>query len=420
MSLRKNPERLAWITLSIAFAVFCLLVVSIPLGIRWYVINATQVHETSLSAIRGTIVVQEPDAVGSMAVIGTKDDVSEGSIIITDATSQALLEFFEDSTLYLYNNTRVIIQETRSPRFGLSSKPSAIMLEVTGGRVRIGVAPSMKSPLNFQVRTPHAAVELEEDGSYSVEVSSEEFHLTVREGRAKINAMGKTVELGREERTIVEIGKEPIGPLPAERNLIVNGDLREPIRPLPGGPDLIVDGDFREPLEKGWFFYYDRDDPEEASGRVELVTSGARQAVLFQRLGGNIRRGETGIFQKLAKDIRDYGALELRLSVMLLYQSLSGGGVLYSEYPIMVRLDYKDPYGNSNHWVQGFYYENPADNLIINGTEIPRNVWYSYESGNLMEILEDVKPAYLTSIRIYASGHDYQSMVTEVELLAKE
>jgi hypothetical protein len=51
--------------------------------------------------------------------------------------------------------------------------------------------------------------------------------------------------------------------------------------------------------------------------------------------------------------------------------------------------------------------------------EIPRNVWYSYESGNLMEIL-DIKPAHLTSIKIYASGHDYQSMVTEVELLAKE
>jgi hypothetical protein len=108
---------------------------------------------------------------------------------------------------------------------------------------------------------------------------------------------------------------------------------------------------------------------------------------------------------------------------MLLYQSLSGGGVLHSEYPIMVRLDYQDAYGNPNHWVQGFYYENPANYPISNGMEIPRNVWYSYESGNLIELIEsrgDVKPAHLISIRIYASGHDYQSMVTEVELVAKE
>jgi hypothetical protein len=198
----------------------------------------------------------------------------------------------------------------------------------------------------------------------------------------------------------VEIGKEPIGPLPAER-------------------DLIVNGDFREPLEKGWVSYDEREEPDEAGGRVEIVTSGARQAVLFQRLGENIHHGETGIIQTIDRDIRDYGVLELRLSVMLLYQSLSGGGTRHSEYPIMVRLDYKDAYGNANHWVQGFYYENPANYSTIDGLEIPGTVWYSYESGNLMEIL-DVKPSHLTSIRIYASGHDYQSMVTEVELVAKE
>jgi hypothetical protein len=375
--------------------------VSIPLGIRWYIINATRAHDTSLTAVRGTVQVQEPDASVPFAVTDTKDDVMEGSIIITDATSEAFLEFFEDSTLHLYNETQVTIQKTRSPRFGLSSKPDIIVLEVTLGRVRIGVASSIQSPLNFQVQTPHAAVELEQDGSYSVEVSSEEFHLTVRDGRAKVTAMGKTVEPGQGERTTVEIGKEPIGPLPAER-------------------DLIVNGDFREPLEKGWVSYDEREEPDEAGGRVEIVTSGARQAVLFQRLGENIHHGETGIIQTIDRDIRDYGVLELRLSVMLLYQSLSGGGTRHSEYPIMVRLDYKDAYENANHWVQGFYYENPANYSTIDGLEIPRNIWYSYESGNLIEILGDVKPAHLTSIEIYASGHDYQSMVTEVELVAKE
>ena len=55
MSPRKNSERLAWIILSIAFVVFCFLVVSIPFGIRWYIINATQVHKTSLAAIGGTV-----------------------------------------------------------------------------------------------------------------------------------------------------------------------------------------------------------------------------------------------------------------------------------------------------------------------------------------------------------------------------
>jgi hypothetical protein len=402
MSLKKNPARLAWMILSIAFAVFCVLVVSVPLGIRWYVINATQVHKTSLAAIGGTVVVREPDTDASMAVTATKDDVLERSIITTDPASQAFLEFFENSTLHLYNKTRVIIQKTRSPRFGLSSKPGAIVLEVTGGRVRIGVAPSMESPLSFQVQTPHAAVELEEDGNYSVEVSSEEFHLTVRDGQAKVIAMGKMVELGRGERTTVEIGKEPLGPLPAER-------------------DLIVNGDFKEPLTVGWRDYHTQDKAEEVRGKAEILIMGDRQAVRFWRMGKATGHGETGIIQAVDKDVRDFTSLELHISVRLLDQSLAGGGTLSSEFPVIVRLDYKDAYGNDNFWTHGFYFKDPTENWTIrDGEKIPRYVWYPYESPNLMEELGDIKPALITSVRIYASGWDYQSMVSQVQLLAKE
>jgi len=401
MSLKKNPERLAWIILFTAFATFCFLVVSIPLGIRWYVINAAQVHKTSLAAIRGTVVVQEPGTEGPSAVMDTKDDVPEGSIITTDATSQAFLEFFENSTLHLYNKTQVIIQKTQSPRFGLSSKPNTISFEVTGGRVRIGVAPSTKSSLNFQVQTPHAAVELEEDGNYSVEVSSEEFQLTVRDGRAKVMAMGKAVELGQGERTTVEIGREPLGPLPAER-------------------DLIVNGDFKEPLTVGWTVYHEQIDPDEVSGKAEILIMGDRQAVRFWRMGKATNHGETGIVQVIDKDVRDFTSLELYISVRLLDQSLPGAGMLSSEFPVMVRLDYKDLYGNDTFWTHGFYFKDPIENWrIINGEKIPRFVWYPYESPNLMEEL-DIKPALITSVRIYASGWDYQSMVSQVQLLAKE
>jgi len=401
MSLKKNPERLAWMILSIAFATFCFLLVSIPLGIRWYVINATQVHETSLSAIGGTVKVEEPEAGEPIAVTATKDDVPRESIVTTDPSSQAFLEFFEDSTLHLYNNTRVIIQKTQSPRFSLSSKPNTIVLEVTGGRVRIGVAPSMESPLNFQVQTPHATVELKEDGSYSVEVSSEEFHLTVRDGQAKVTAMGKMVELGQGERTTVPIGREPLGPLPAER-------------------DLIVNGDFKEPLTKGWEVYHEQDNPEEVSGKAEILIVGDRQAVRFWRMGKAAGHGETGIVQDINKDVRDFTSLELHISVRLLDQSLSGCGYRSSECPVIVRLDYKDAYGNDNSWTYGFYFKDPIANWqISDGEKTPHSVWYPYESPNLMEEL-DVKPATITSIRIYASGWDYQSMASQVQLLAKQ
>jgi len=401
MSLRKNPERLAWIVLCIVFATFCSLAVGIPLGIRWYLINATQVHKTSLAAVRGTVVVQEPEAGAPIAVTGTKDDVPEGSTIITTNATQAFLEFFENSTLHLYNKTQVVIQKAQSPRFNFSTKPDTIVLEVTGGRVRVGVAPSVKFPLDFQVQTPHAAVELEEDGSYSMEVSTEGVHLTVIDGRAKVTAMGKTVELGRGERTTVEIGREPIGPLPPERNLIVNGD-------------------FKEPLTVGWKVYHTQIDPKEVGGKAEILIAGDRPAVRFWRMGKATNHAETGILQVIDKDVRDFTSLALNISVRLLDQSLAGGGTLSSEFPIIVRLDYKDINGNDNFWTHGFYFKDPTENWpILNGDKIPPFVWYPYESPNLMEKLE-IKPALITSIRIYASGWDYQSMVSQVQLLAKE
>mgnify|MGYP005850902221 CR=1 FL=1 len=402
MSLRKNPERLAWIVLSIAFAMFCSLGVGIPLGIRWYLVNATQVHKTSLTAIGGTVVVQEPNTTEPLAVTGSKNDVLEGSTIKTDATSQAFVQFFENSTLHLYNKTQVIIHQTQSPRFALSPRPDTIVLEMTGGRVRIGIAPSMESQLTFQVRTPHAAVELQQDGNYAIEVSTDDFHLTVRDGHAKVVAMGKTVELGRGERTIIEIGREPVGPLPAER-------------------DLIVNGDFKQPLTVGWSAYHEQVDAKEVNGKAEIITFGDRQAVRFWRMGKASNHGETGIFQVIEKDVRDFTSLHIELSVRLLDQSLPGGGTLSSEFPIIVRLDYKDINGNDNFWTHGFYFKDPTAGWpIINGEKIPRYVWYPYESPNLMEELHDVKPAFIKSIRIYASGHDYQSMVSQVQLLAKE
>lgn len=102
-------------------------------------------------------------------------------------------------------------------------------------------------------------------------------------------------------------------------------------------------------------------------------------------------------------------------------QSLGGGGYLSSEFPIIVRLDYKDAYGNDNFWTHGFYFKDPIEDWPIrDGEKIPRFVWYPYESPNLMEQLGDVKPALITSVRVYASGWDYQSMVSQVQLLAKE
>ncbi len=395
--MRKNPERTAWTVLLSAFAAFCILAVSIPLGIRWYIINAARPHKTALTAINGTILVEERGQARPLAV--TEDmEVSEGASIKTDSSSQAILTFFEDSTAILYNDAQVTLLKTRTPRFNLSPRPDTIILEVRRGRVRIGAAPAINSPLYFEVRFPQGEAVLEE-GSYSVEVTDEQAQIIVRYGQALATAAGTTVELGQGQRTTIAMGEAPADPMPAAQPLVVNGN-------------------FQQDLSVGWIAYNEQGvDGGEVDGEIEIVSLGDRRALFFSRMGEDGNHCETGIIQKIDKDIRDFTSLVLHLDVRLIYQSLSGGGFLSSEFPIMVRLDYKDPYGNDRFWVHGFYYQND-DNYPIApyGEQIPRYVWYPYESGNLLEMLADTKPTHITAIRIYASGWEYQSMISEVGL----
>jgi hypothetical protein len=46
-------------------------------------------------------------------------------------------------------------------------------------------------------------------------------------------------------------------------------------------------------------------------------------------------------------------------------------------------------------------------------------VWYPYESGNLMELLGDNRPARITGITVYGSGWNYDGLVSEVQLIVE-
>jgi hypothetical protein len=393
--LRKNPERTAWTVLLSAFATSCILAVSVPLGIRWYIINATNSHKTALTAISGTILVEER---GQPLPVTESIETSEGASIKTDSTSQAILTFFEDSTVTLYNDTQVALLRTRTPRFDFSPRPDTIILEIKKGRVRIGAAPAIDSPLYFEVRFPQGIAVLEE-GSYSVEVTEEQSQIIARYGQVLATAAGTTMELNQGQRTTIATGEAPADPMPAAQPLVVNGN-------------------FQEDLSVGWRAYNEQGvDEGEVDGEAEIVSFGGRRALLFSRVGEDRNHCETGIIQKIDKDIRDYTSLKLHLDVRLIYQSLSGGGFLSSEFPIMIRLDYKDPYGNDQFWVHGFYYQNDDNYPIAQyGEQIPRYVWYPYETDNLLETLADTRPTHINAIRIYASGWEYQSMISEVGL----
>lgn len=404
--MRENPERIGWTVLWAAFLTFCLLVTGTPLAVRSHLRNATVNQDTRIQRIAGIVLVHKANG-GEPIGVTELTTASPGDEVITDATSRAILDLFERSHITLYSNSNLELTRLTTPRYGLSPHPNQVLLTLTGGLVRIGVALPGKRPTRFEVHTPHINVRLDE-GSYRIRVVNEVTEITVVRGQAVLLGGWGQRTIPQGTRTVVKLNGIPSAPLPAAKNLVENGN-------------------FQQPLSTGWLTTPVVLASTVKPPTVEIVEDGGRNAVrLFRREADEGNHTEIAIRQKLDQDVRDFDRLMVSVDLKLVFHSLSGGGQQSSEFPVMIRLDYKDIWGNDNFWVHGFYYQN-QDNYSIatdwwgqpRGERIQQGVWYPYESENLMELLGENRPAHLTGITVYASGWNYDSLVSEVQLIVE-
>ena len=400
--MRAAPERVAWLVLLFSFAALCTVMVAVPLGVRWYVLNAEKEHDATVESLVGTVVVEPPVGRGPVPLSrGESMSVPEGTVIRVDETSEAVVEFFDHSFMRLFSGCTVRVERSRSPRYASSPLPNAVHLNLSGGRFRIGTAMSLNAPLEFEVETLHAVAILDADGDYAVEASNDRSEISAYRGHARVLAAGQKVDLGERERTEVAFGEPPEPAVGVARNLVVNGG-------------------FAEALSNGWRVFNEQGtDGGDVDGRVEVVVDEGRRAVKLSRTGGQGNHCETVLEQTMDRRLPDpVTSLIVRATVKLSYQSLSGGGYLSSEYPLMIRLSYRDVYDSDAEWIQGFYYQNMAGNPTTYGLQFPRDRWLLFESENLLESLP-VTPFKIMRLRVYASGWDYESLVSDISLIVE-
>jgi len=395
-ALRARPERAAWLVVWAAFAVFSLLVVFAPLTVRHVLLYSTVAHPTTVQALEGTAVIDNPSTGEEFAVTkGQLRTIDEGSVLSLDDTSRAALHFFDGSSVHLRPGSRVSLERVRGPRFSLGVRPISIWLRVVSGRVKVvTTAPSRPAGLDFVLRCPVLGADVSISGAavIGVEAESKGAEIFANRGSAVVSAGGKSVRLVAPERTMVKAGWQPEPPI---------ADARE----------LIVNGGFQDRLEQGWTVFNDQgNDGGDVAGTAVRTIDEGLPAVRFYRTGSERNHCETVIEQKVDRDLPDpVSSLEVRAYLKLINQSLSGGGYMGSEFPLIIRLKYRDIYGSENEWVKGFYYEPAQGNPTGTAEAYPKDSWQLYESGNLLEILEP-KPFRIVSLRVYASGWDYESM----------
>ncbi len=404
--IRKNPERTAWIVILGAFCIFLLLCATVPLGIRYYLLHATAPKPATLEVIGGTVRVTEPNVAVPLGVTNSTP-LPEGSTIETDENSRGILTFMDGSTMILFPGTLVMLREMNVSAYPWGVEPVTILVDLRRGSLRVGAAPQIQSggtPIQsrqFEITTPHLVASLIE-GSYRivVEADSSQSQVSVTNGRAMVTGQGQTVTVNRGQRTVTRPNEPPIVPTSAAQ-------------------DLIVNGDFKDPLQRGWDLIRD---PNSSTGIVlgnaKVIPFDDRQVLQVVRSNAGTTSAITGVIQQINKEVSDYRTLSLQADIRVHSQSLSGGGILSSEYPIILRLKYRDVYGSEGEWVHGFYVQNTTNNPTLNGEQVAPDVWIPFESGNLFNTA-DPRPFYITSLQIYASGWDYDAAIAAVHLIVE-
>lgn len=394
-----QAQRRAWAVLLLSFVGFLLLAATVAYGLMWYVRSAVEVREATLQVVAGDTVFVRDRVDGAWRQAIGEVRLREGEAVRARSESKAFVAFFDGSNMIIFPDTEVQIVELRNARF--LSKARTLKLTVNSGTVRLAVAPSAEYPrVHFEVDTPTATmvVRRPEGASVRVDVAGTDglsSSFMVRRGEASVTARGSTVKAVEGTRVIVPDGLAPSGPVTS-------------------GIDLVRNGNFRAGAEDWQINRPEAADGSERNGEVYFIgEEGGGPTVRMARLGGNNSHADLGIAQDLNCDVSDFEALELRLRFRVDYHSLSGGGVLATEYPLIVKVTYKDAFGRLREFYRGFYYHNEDGNPVENGQLVSKGQWVD-ASIDLFALAP--RPSYLVSLSLFASGHDFDSRIASVSI----
>lgn len=392
---RVRPETLAWLVIVAAFGVFCALASAGVVGAKSYLETASDTQTAKVAVISGTLLVQPPK---QREWVGTGADtpLKPAARLRTDRGSEAFLTFFEYSTLRVHADTELEVIQLATSRFG--PRRDVVELAVHGGKVHMGVAPALDGEKEIGFVTPHGSFRLEE-GSYTLDVSNDRTQLRVAE-RGRAEARSKDAVFVLEPGQRIELGPRATG------------------APMQSWEDLVRNGNFSEGFT-GWRPGNALGFPEgqDVVAQQSLTIDEGRVAVRFARGGSKGTHNESYLYQEINRDVSDFSELYLSLDVKLLQQSLSGGGYVGTEYPVLMRVNYRSAAGDGLA-VYGFYYQNSANNRTDFGVTLPRGVWASYTTPvNLMAL--SPRPQRIVSVQVGASGWDYESLVANVRLAGR-
>jgi hypothetical protein len=389
----RGAERRTWLVLGVAFAVWCAISAALLAWVLTVRRHATDTPTAELVVERGTAFYQGPDGPRQERV-REATAVREGGMVEVGDRGRATLRLLDGSTVVLLPGARLGLRAHRIGRF--SSEQTAVSLDLSAGAARFDVTDGLPAGRELGLTTALGPVRLSQ-GSFLVSLEEDGVRVLSYAGRAWVGDDGG-VRLPDGQRAVLPPDGRPRGPFARAEDLLRNGDFADRLagwtpldRGEPGRPDV---GGARELID-------------------DTIAGRKVRALRITRDSPKDAFNETGIVQQVGRDVSAYRTLAVMAWVKVNYASLSGGGYLGSEYPLMFRVNYSDERGGRPGWTRGFYYANPEDRPTTNGEVIARGEWVPYVAR--LSDLPD-RPAFIDSIEVLSAGHDFDAIVADIRL----
>ncbi|MCA9920767.1 MAG: FecR domain-containing protein [Anaerolineales bacterium] len=421
----KERQRLAWTFLLASFFVCMTVTISVPVGIGWMVRNSTELLDVMVQANEGTVRIDNENGVSDALLVGNPErTIAPNSSVATGNIQSALIFVAPPESderlarIQVYSNTLLRLEEATTPRFSLSDHAHVTVLKLENGRLQLTIPEISKRPLLFTINTPQGRVDLMEPGLYTVLVTSEATQISVQEGRASVSAVVEegirdVMDLVSSQRGEIPTGASPKGPLATERSLLVNGDF--------------ADG------KSGWTF---------SAWKIDLVGQPQGTTAVTYTFGESrlhiIRQGEghadVRFRQTVRQDVTDLESVKIALAFRIVDQALDVCGIVGSECPLFLRINYVDTDGVTQTWQQGFYAKgiveaNNTPDVCVRCALIQdphrlvtlgQDFFYEVDFAEELARLGHAPPRLIDSVDIVASGHAFNVEVINVDLLVQE
>jgi hypothetical protein len=389
-----RAERRAWLILWVAFATFCALVFAAIKFAVDYVSTAEVDQGALVTASRGTVIVNLPGS-ADMTLLGSRSELGVGTMVALDRSGATVdLQFFDDSKITVLGGASVELTRMEVGRF---INQHSLVLTQTSGPIRYLTG----GPMDVQV--PNGLVQLAQHGDYTVWIDGEVAQVLVYGGEARVFASGSAVTVGEGRLAVIDAQAQVHPAVDRQVPLLANSDFTlhdqnwEP-HDKPNTPGLDVNG------QRFWVAGPPDVSPDTPALRVVRVSRSGEH-------------GETGLRQKLDRDVSGFRHLWLRAWARVDYADLPGGGTLDSEYPMMLTMKYEGPVeGSLVPWSIGLYYsaERPVPEGVA--SQWPQGEWQRYEV-DLMGTEASKIPYRLLEFAVMGQGHSYDARIASISLV---